>query len=158
MAPNNLIKNGGFECGLAPWTAGDVVNTTHKLSSPGEASKTAYEFNQIGEPSLDSARNPAFVTQDVSGLTPGVDYVLSYSVFVDDCNRAGTVGTMINHAAVSTFSPCDSGLETAAGKFTPFEIPFTATAATENVRLEFLVGRRGPETVIKIDNVAVTPA
>ena len=155
MAPNNLIKNGGFECGLAPWTAGDVVNTTHKLSSPGEASNTVYEFNQIGEPSLDSARNPAFVTQDVSGLTPGVDYVLSYSVFFDACPGTGIVGTMINHAPVYTYGPCDFGLA-AAGKYAPVKIPFTATAATENVRLEFLIGR--PGTVVRIDNVAVTPA
>ena len=134
-----------------------MVNTVHKLSSPGEASGTAYEFEKVGPGSPDADRNPAFVTQDVSGLIPGADYILSYSAFFDACVGVGTglLGTMINRAPVYTYSGCDFG-RAAAGKFAPVKIPFTATVATENVRLDFLADR--PGTVIKIDNVAVTPA
>lgn len=89
-------------------------------------------------------------------IKTGVDYVLSYSVFFDACTQdTGFLGTMINHVPVYTYDACDFGLA-AVGKFAPVSIPFTATAATEEVRLEFLIGR--PGAVVNVDNVAVIPA
>ncbi|CAF9937432.1 MAG: hypothetical protein HETSPECPRED_000537 [Heterodermia speciosa] len=157
VAPNNLVQNGGFECGLPPWTAGDVVNTAHKLSSPGAAgSNTAYEFDQIGQPGPDSSRNPSFLTQSVPGLTVGAAYKLVFSLFFDACtSNTGFVGVRIGSQGGLTYDACDSG-QAAVGKFFQYQLPFTADAATESLRFEFIINR--PGAVVKIDNVAITPA
>ena len=156
MSPNNLVKNGGFECGLAPWTAGDATNTTHKLGTSGEASNTAFEFIQVDEEG-ERATNytPSFVTQDVSGLTPGAGYVLSYSVYFDACSNTGFLGVMINNRPFSSYASCDFG-GAAADRFAPVKLSFTASVATEQVGFEFAASR--PGAIIKVDNVAVTPA
>lgn len=100
--------------------------------------------------------HPASVNQDVSGLTVGAAYTLSFSVYFDKCTqREGFVGVMLNHQPVFTFDSCDDGQQ-AVGNFYRVTVPFTAAANPENVRLEFLVGE--PNAVIKLDNVAVTPA
>ncbi|KAG6999516.1 mannan endo-1,4-beta-mannosidase B [Physcia stellaris] len=158
----NLVKNGGFECGLAPWTAGDVVNTAHKLSSPGAGgSATAYEFDQIGPQDPDSNGNPAFVTQDVTGLTAGAQYNLIYSVrfdFTGPCYEVGFLGSRIGGPQSSqgeTFDACDRG-QSAVGQYAQSTVPFQATGATTNVRFEFLIGKQG--AVVRLDNVAVVPA
>ena len=140
VSPNNLVNNGGFECGLAPWTAGDVVNTAHKLSSPGaDGSATAYEFDQTGPKDPDSDQNPAFLTQDVSGLVTGAGYNLLFSVFFDACTTdTGFVGVRIGGGSQggTTFDACDRG-QAAVGKFAQISIPFQATGTMTNVRLNF---------------------
>ncbi|KAG6999657.1 hypothetical protein G7Y79_00033g068450 [Physcia stellaris] len=108
VAPNNLVQNGGFECnGLAPWTAGDIFNTAHKLSTPGEGGVgVAYEFDQTGPPAP-GARIPPFLSQQIVGLTAGATYELGYSLSFDACTAdTGFVGMLNSNVYIeerSTF-------------------------------------------------------
>ena len=92
----------------------------------------------------------------MGGFTVGASYKLVFSVFFDQCTQdTGFVGVRVGAQAGLTFDACDRNLA-AVGKFYQVELLFTADAATESLRFEFLVGR--PGTVIKLDNVAITPA
>lgn len=101
--------------------------------------------------------HPASINQDVSGLTVGASYTLSFSVYFDKCTqREGFVGVMLNHQPVFTFDSCDDGQQ-AVGKFYRVTLPpFTAAANPENVRFEYIIGE--PGAVVKLDNVVITPA
>lgn len=137
-----------------------MVNTAHKLSSPGAGgSATAYEFDQIGPQDPDSNMHPAFVTQDVTGLTAGARYNLIYSVrfdFPGPCYEVGFLGSMIGGSQQGeTFDPCDRG-QIAVGQYAQSTVPFQATGATTNVRFEFVIAKEG--AVVRLDNVAVVPA
>lgn len=151
---NNLVQNGGFECGgLDHWTATDVANTYHSLVA-GENSPTAYQFLERGEPQ--SNFNVASLSQDVGGLTVGAVYTLSYSAYFSACTGSfGFVGIMLNHQAVSTYDPCDYG-QAGVGQFYRTSLSFTATANPTNVRFEFVIGQ--PSAVVRLDNIAITPA
>ena len=152
---NNLVQNGGFECGgLAHWVAVDVPNTSHDLSA-GDNSPTAYEFVQQGQPF--SPTNVTSLSQEVSGLIVGVAYTVSYSLFFSACTQTfGFVGiTLSNHQAVTTFDACDYG-QAAVGKFYATSLSFTATATSANLRFEFIIGQ--PSALIRLDNIAITPA
>ncbi|KAL9611910.1 MAG: hypothetical protein Q9167_003463 [Letrouitia subvulpina] len=152
---NNLIKNGGFECGLAPWVGADVVNTKHYVRGPGDASPNAYEFNQVGPVDDDSNMHPASVNQDIT-VIPGVEYVLHFRTYFDKCTGGeGFVGVMLNHEPEYTVDACDR-YPSNVGAFGDNAITFTPDTSTENIRFEFLTGE--PDAVIKIDNVVVLPA
>ncbi|KAL9033344.1 MAG: hypothetical protein Q9214_007561, partial [Letrouitia sp. 1 TL-2023] len=157
---NNLIKNGGFECGLAPWIAADVVNTKHyvrypNVNGPGESSPNAYEFNQVGPVDEDSNMHPASVSQDIT-VTAGVEYVLHFQTYFDKCTGGeGFVGVMLNHEPYYTVDACDR-YPTYIDGFGDNAIIFTPDTTTVNVRFEFLTGE--PDAAIKIDNVSVLPA
>lgn len=151
---NNLVQNGGFECGgLDHWIAADVPNTFHSLVA-GDNSPTAYQFFQRGEPQ--SNIDVASLSQDVSGLTVGAAYTLSFSAYFSTCSTTfGFVGIMLNHQAGFTFDACDYGLA-AVGKFYRVSTNFTATANPTNLRFEFVIGQ--PSVTVKLDNIAITPA
>ncbi|KAI4145748.1 MAG: hypothetical protein L6R39_003710 [Caloplaca ligustica] len=149
---NDAVRNGGFECGLAPWVAEDIAGTTHKVTSPGDASNFAYEFDQVGPISPDANMHPAAVSQDIATVA-GVTYNLNFRVYFDKCTQSeGFVGVMINHQPVRTVDACDAP---GAGFFKDANVQFTATSASTNLRFEFLIGEN-PATV-KIDNVSAVP-
>ncbi|KAL9592506.1 MAG: hypothetical protein Q9179_006646, partial [Wetmoreana sp. 5 TL-2023] len=131
---DSVVRNGGFECGLAPWTAEDVTNTKHAITSPGDGSNFAYQFDQIGPVDPASNMHPA-----------------AFRTFFDKCTQQeGFVGVMINHQAVYTVDACDHG----AGLFTDNTVEFTAPADQTNLRFEFLTGESS--ATIKIDNVELS--
>jgi len=120
----------------------------------GDNSPTAYQFLEHGEPQ--SSTDVASLSQDVSGLTVGAAYTLSFSVYFSTCTTTfGFVGIMLNHQAVSTFDACDYG-QAAVGKFYHTSISFTATANPTNLRFEFVIGQ--PSAIVRLDNIAITPA
>ncbi|KAM0801180.1 hypothetical protein BDR22DRAFT_214586 [Usnea florida] len=148
----NLVQNGGFECGIAPWIPTDIIHTTHSLTPPAAAdnSLSAYQFTQSGpvDPSTDS--NPASVNQDISPLTVGRPYVLTFrSYFAAPCGN-GFVGVMLNHQPVYTVDACDYR----AGVYNDNTVDFVAAAASENLRFEFLAGDVG--MIMRIDNGMVS--
>ncbi|KAL9595393.1 MAG: hypothetical protein Q9219_006468 [cf. Caloplaca sp. 3 TL-2023] len=149
---NEAVINGGFECGLAPWVAEDIVNTKHSLASPGDDSTFAYEFDQIGPKGPDADMHPAAVYQDI-GLVSGVPYNLRFRTFFAKCSTGseGFVGVMINRQPVYTVDACDKG----AGAFKDNLVQFYAPADSTNLRFEFLTGEN--EATFKIDNVSVMP-
>lgn len=148
---NDAVSNGGFECGLAPWVAEDIVNTRHSLTSPGDASSFAYQFEQVGPKVPEADMHPAAVYQDLV-LTANVPYNLKFRTFFDKCTQdEGFIGVMINRSPIYTVDACDKG----AGAFKDNLVQFTATADRTNLRFEFLT--REPSAVFKIDNVSVVP-
>ena len=149
---NDAVRNGDFECGLAPWVAEDISGTKHSTGSPGDASKFAYQFNQVGPISPDKNTHPAAVSQDLVTVT-NVPYNLKFRTYFDKCtSQEGFVGVMINRQAVKTVDACDNP---GAGVFKDNLIQFTASTDRTNLRFEFLIGEN-PATV-KIDNVSVVP-
>ena len=140
------MQNGGFECGLAPWVPGDVPNSKHTVSSPGDNSNFAYEFDQTGPVDANSNMHPPSVNQDLI-VTVGQSYQLTYRTYFDKCDeQEGFVGLMLNHQPVQTTDACDLG----AGQFESNSYTFTATVSPFNVRFEFLTAEY--PVVIKIDN------
>ncbi|KAL8782584.1 MAG: hypothetical protein Q9213_005262 [Squamulea squamosa] len=148
---NEAVANGGFECGLAPWVAVDQVNTKHAITSPGDNSAFAYEFDQVGPKVPEADMNPSAVYQDIR-LVNGIPYNLRFRTYFDKCTQGeGFVGVMINRQPVYTVDACDKG----AGTFKDNLVQFTATADQTNLRFEFLTNEN--PAVFKIDNVSVMP-
>ncbi|KAL8765583.1 MAG: hypothetical protein Q9194_006517 [Teloschistes cf. exilis] len=148
---NNVVRNGGFECGLSPWIAADVVNTRHSITSPGDDSAFAFQFNQVGP--VDPNGGSASVSQDIS-VVVGRSYNLRFRTFFDKCTQGeGFIGVMINHQALQTIDACDFG--TSDFKFN-YPVSFTATTNPTNLRFELITGEE--DTVAKIDNVVVVPS
>ena len=149
----NLVKDGNFECGLSPpWVPRILPDNYGKLSSPGDNSPTAFEYDQYQVP-------PDFFTvsnlaQNITGLTVGKNYNVTYSAYFGACEpQYGFVGVM---PTGSTFDACDRG-QAAVGKFFPVDAgQFTASATVQELRFDFVIGIR--PAVVKIDNVAVVPA
>ena len=131
---------------MPPWVAGDVVNTKHSITSPGDGSNFAYEFDQTGPIDPDANQHPASVNQDLT-VTVGQAYTLTFRTYFDKCTGSeGFVGVMLNHQPVYTVDACDFG----AGDFKTNTVAFTAAANPENLRFEFLVGET--DAVVKLDN------
>ncbi|KAL8737746.1 MAG: hypothetical protein Q9181_001374 [Wetmoreana brouardii] len=144
---DSVVQNGGFECGLAPWIAEDVTNTKHAITSPGDGSNFAYQFDQIGPVDPAADMHPAAVSQDLR-LAANVPYRLKFRTFFDKCTQSeGFVGVMINSQPVYTVDACDHG----AGLFTDNTVEFTAPADQTNLRFEFLTHEN--LATVKIDNV-----
>ncbi|KAL8993548.1 MAG: hypothetical protein Q9169_006268 [Polycauliona sp. 2 TL-2023] len=149
---NNVVRNGGFECGLAPWVAADIPNSRHSIVSPGDASTFAYQYEQVGPVTDDNYQRPASVNQDLL-VTVGQQYVLKFRTFFDKCTPSeGFVGVMLNRQAVYTVDACDLG----AGAFKDNTVNFTPTVSSFNLRFEFIIAENPAQ--VKIDYVVVVPA
>ncbi|KAL8791025.1 MAG: hypothetical protein Q9195_006099, partial [Heterodermia aff. obscurata] len=147
---NDAVINGDFECGLPPWVAQDIAGTSHAVTSPGDASNFAYEFDQIGPVSPTANQNPASLSQSLI-TQGGVPYTLSFRSYFDKCTGSeGFIGVKINGQPVYTVDACDG----TAGVFNSNVYQFFA-AGGDTLRFEFLIGEN-PATV-KIDNVSVVP-
>ncbi|CAD6581526.1 MAG: hypothetical protein ASARMPRED_000637 [Alectoria sarmentosa] len=127
----------------------DAIDTTHSISSPGDNSTFAYDFDQQGAVDPSTNKNPASVNQDLI-VTVGQAYTLTFRTYFDACGD-GFVGVMLNYAPVYTVDACDFG----AGAFEDNTVDFTATASPWNLRFDFEVAET--TAVVKIDNVAVVP-
>ncbi|KAL8810888.1 MAG: hypothetical protein Q9200_002236 [Gallowayella weberi] len=149
---DNVVQNGGFECGLDPWIPGDIPYSTHSIASPGDASTFAYEYEQVGPVTADNYQNPGSVNQDLN-VTVGQTYVLKFRTFFDKCTPSeGFVGVMLNHSPVYTVDACDFG----AGEFKDNTVTFTPSVTPFNLRFEFIIAENPAQ--VKIDNVIVAPA
>ncbi|CAO1598328.1 hypothetical protein XANCAGTX0491_002097 [Xanthoria calcicola] len=148
---NNIVRNGGFECGLAPWIAADIPNSQHSLVSPGDASNFAYEYAQVGPVTDDNYQRPGSVNQDLT-VTVNQAYVLKFRTYFDKCTQSeGFVGVMLNHQPVYTVDACDFG----AGAFKDNTVNFTPTVSPFNLRFEFIIAENPAQA--RIDNVVVVP-
>lgn len=141
---DNVVQNGGFECGLAPWVATDITNTRHTVGGPGDDSPSAYEFDLVGTPSPGTGLNPANVNQDLA-VAVGQAYTLTFRTYFDSCGD-GFVGVQLDHAPAYTVDACDFG----AGAFRSNTVNFTATVSPWNLRFDFEVGQVG--AVVRVDN------
>ncbi|KAL8636525.1 MAG: hypothetical protein Q9228_006085 [Teloschistes exilis] len=150
--PNgDAVKNGGFECGLAPWIATDIANTAHSITSPGDASTYAYEFDQTRPINPTAKQNPASLNQNIPTVN-GIPYNLRFRTYFDKCTgNEGFVGVKVNGQPVYTVDACDG----TAGVFNDNLVQFFASSDSTNVRFEFLVGENN--AVVKIDNVNAYP-
>ncbi|KAL8685978.1 MAG: hypothetical protein Q9218_007429 [Villophora microphyllina] len=147
---NNIVKNGGFQCGLAPWIASDTSGSMHSITQSGDASNAAYQFNP-GLTTEETFSDPANVKQDLT-LTVGADYVLEFRTFFDQCGRLENyVGVFLNNQQVYTIDACEHG--GVAGQFFDNTVNFTAAFNPESLRFEF-ISVELPATA-RIDNVVV---
>ena len=143
---NNVVQNGGFECGLSPWIALDATHTKHTISSPGDSSNFAYEFDQTGSIDPSTNTNPANVSQNLV-VTVGQAYTLTFRTYFDKCTTSeGFVGVMLNYVPEYDVDACDLG----AGAFETNTVNFTATVSPLNLMFQFVVGETN--AVVKIDN------
>ncbi|KAI4185190.1 MAG: hypothetical protein L6R41_004276 [Letrouitia leprolyta] len=148
----DVVRNGGFECGLAPWISQSLPGNSYTITSPGDASTFAYEFDQTGPVSPSTNQNPAFLTQDI-GAVNGVPYNLRFRTYFDKCTGdEGFIGVKINNQPVYTVDACDGPAATFNDNLVQF---FAPADGSTNVRFEFLIGTT--PAVVKIDNVSAIP-
>ena len=121
-----------------------MIDTKHSISSPGDNSVFAYEFDQTG--ATYSSTNPASVSQNLA-VTVGQAYLLTFRTYFDRCTQSeGFVGVILNNVAVYTVDACDFG----SGVYENNTVTFTATVSLLTLQFQFLVGE--PTAVVKIDN------
>ncbi|KAL8915004.1 MAG: hypothetical protein Q9171_000444 [Xanthocarpia ochracea] len=105
---NNVVKNGGFECGLAPWIATDSSGSVHSITQPGDASNAAYQFNP-GPTSEETFSHPANVKQNLTSLTVGAEYVLRFRTYFGQCARlTNYIRVFVLRSEVTTVDSCDN--------------------------------------------------
>ena len=151
---NNIVQNGGFEDGLAPWVAKDLANTSHTLVTPGDNSNFAYKFFSTG-PSYDAGPHPANVSQNLT-LTVGRSYTLTFRAYFENCDGTaqGFIGVKVGGDNGVTYSVV-CGDYGPPYQYVDNTFHFTAVSNPENLRFDFPFDPEG--SVAAIDNVVVTP-
>lgn len=125
--------------------------STHSISSPGDNSAFAYEYDQNGPLTPDPSANPASLSQQLL-VSVGQAYRLTFRTYFDACTtNEGFVGVMLNQVPVYTVDACDFG----AGAFKDNTVSFTAASSPLNLVFQFKTGEI--HAVVKIDNVVVVP-
>lgn len=148
---NDGVRNGNFECDLAPWVAEDIPGTTHSVSFPGDASNFAFEFDQVGPVSSQTNSHPASLSQDLA-LVGNIPYNLRFRTYFDKCTQSeGFVRVRLNGQSIYTVNACNDGSSTFKDNLVQFYAPLSGG----NIRFEFLIFET-PATV-KIDNVSAIP-
>ena len=146
---NDAVRNGDFECNLAPWVAQDIPGSTHSITSPGDNSKFAYQFNRVAPYPPGGTQNLASLSQSL-GTVAGIPYNLRFRIYFDKCTQSGgLINVRINSRASTSVSACNQPVGVFVSEFYQF------TATGDDVLLfQFLV----PEgTTVKIDNVSAIP-
>ncbi|KAI8630807.1 hypothetical protein F5Y19DRAFT_34333 [Xylariaceae sp. FL1651] len=130
----NVIPNGGFECGLAPWTV-QVPDpaASYFIGAPGYLSSNSFQV-QFTPP----ARTPelgvsARIISAPVSVQPNVPYQLTFWTYFDNLD-AGFIGVMFNDVPYYTIDAGDHG----SGAFTLNTVNYTPTNATVTVKFEFL--------------------
>ncbi|KAI4209345.1 MAG: hypothetical protein LQ351_007708 [Letrouitia transgressa] len=144
----NLVKNGGFECGLAPWVQYNAYHTEDRLYQDGDNSKNAYVFFEQGPPDLSAP--PSSLSQDVA-ITTGKYYILTFRFQSAGCGVDGTLRLLLNGQIVDSENLCTVKTYTYLDR----AVGFTATGATVNVKFEF---RTSDNAAAFIDNIVLGPA
>ncbi|KAL8835088.1 MAG: hypothetical protein Q9170_003465 [Blastenia crenularia] len=142
----NLVKNGGFECGLSPWLQVNAYHTEDRLYQSGDNSPNGYVFFEMGPPDLNVP--PSSLSQDVA-VTAGRFYVLTYRTRSDGCDVDGSLRVLLNGQVVDTQDVCTLRSNTYLDR----QVGFTATGGSVNVKFEFRTS--GYSTDVFIDNVVV---
>ncbi|KAL8858204.1 MAG: hypothetical protein Q9178_005216 [Gyalolechia marmorata] len=146
---NNIVKNGGFECGLAPWIATDSSGSMHSITQPGDASNAAYQFNP-GPTSEETFSHPANVKQNLTSLTVGGEYVLRFRTYFGQCARlTNYIRVFVGRLEVTTVDSC----EKVAGRYSDNVVGFVAGAGSGELVFEF-ISTDVPATT-RIDHVVV---
>ena len=145
----NLVSNGGFE------TLGSTTLFANWLNSGnvGINSSTPYSGRIAARFGPITVGNPT-ISQVVTGLTPGLDYTLSYYA-------QGLVPNVMGSLVIVVFSPLsllingEIGLK--YGNYTLYRDTFTADSTS--VSLEFFLTNESFSTgteIVSIDNVSIT--
>jgi hypothetical protein len=131
----NLVVNGDFECGLAPWTVQlPDPAATNKIASTANTGNQSFEIN-FKAPSVKDERGVSarLLTPPIS-VTPGVTYLLSYATWFDNL-QAGFIGANINDVS-QTVDATDFG----ANSWHLNKLAWTAGAGvtTAVIKFEFI--------------------
>ena len=167
-----LITDGSFEVGPTGYASaapsissiGDGawqttyfagVTGAYSGSSPFGNNGIIPDGNQVAF--VEGIYYPSSISQAVSGLTPGTQYLVSFS---DNATTAPwaepTLGVYID--GTQEFTQVVAPVE-ASGSFTqPYHLEsFTFTATSDTQTLKFQVAASGSDNVALIDNVLMTP-
>lgn len=162
-ASQNIVQNGGFESGLAPWIATDTYNNKHYVRGSGYNSANAYEFNQVGDTKYAQADYiPASLNQSLN-LSVGKLYLLKFYIFFDKCTGAGqrsvdvSIGTFVHYQRWN-FDACDNYAYylDSVQNFGERSVYFTTDDDPATLRFDFLI--KETDAVVKLDNIKVIPA
>ncbi|KAL8928037.1 MAG: hypothetical protein Q9172_001092 [Xanthocarpia lactea] len=134
-ATNNIVKNGGFECGLAPWIATDSSGSIHSITQPGDAaSNAAYQFNP-GPTSEETFLHPANIKQNLTALTVGAEYVLRFRTYFGQCARlTNYIRVFVGRWEVTMVDSC----ENVVGRYADNGAGFVAGAESGELVFEFV--------------------
>ncbi|KAL8740354.1 MAG: hypothetical protein Q9190_006932 [Brigantiaea leucoxantha] len=158
-ASQNIVQNGDFENGLAPWVATDTYNNKHYIRGPGDNSANAYEFNQVGDPKSPQANYvPASLSQTLA-VSAGKSYLLKFYIYFDKCTTQGKRFVDVSIGDLHwTQDACDNGafLLDSVQRFGERWGPFKAQVDLET--LNFTFSTTEPDVVVKIDKILVVPA
>jgi hypothetical protein len=148
--PNEVLQNGGFECGIYPWRALVAHGTTYTLTSPGSSSSSfAFEVDQ-NDP-LDSIGLGETIIQQLFYVTPRTQYTLAFNPWWNAGN-GGFIGVKFNEQPQYTVDASDKA---GPGVWDSNSISSTATTAQYLLEFEFLFGTN--IAAAKIDNVVLSP-
>lgn len=144
----NLIKNGDFECGLAPWTTYVLdARTTYKLSSPGYSSNTTFRFD-IG-PGTSTSDASARLIQTTGPLVAGATYTVTFATNIFDGN-AGFWGVMVNNQPYRTVDARD---QAGPGVWNVNSFDFVSQGGSAEVKFEVITSE--PGAIFQVDRVTL---
>ncbi|KAG6994194.1 hypothetical protein G7Y79_00046g082450 [Physcia stellaris] len=126
---NNVVQNGGFECGLAPWVFAGEPNYSYRFYGVGDHSLHAIILQD-----KTGISKYATLSQNVTVIT-GQRYTLKYRTTTDGCNPGDvvTVRALLNGAAVDSVNECSLPRESYVSR----AATFTATKNPTTLTFEF---------------------
>ena len=115
----NIVKNGGFECGLDPWVFTAVPGTSYRFFQVGDNSPNALILQ-----GKTAAGTYASLSQNIT-VTIGQKYSLTYRTTTDGCNPGDvvTLRAALNGQVVDTTDECT----------VPREFPYTSRGVGESM-------------------------
>ncbi|KAK3941002.1 hypothetical protein QBC46DRAFT_363678 [Diplogelasinospora grovesii] len=142
VTPNNLIANGDFECGQAPWTI-EVPDRAAFAGLSDVGSNTGDNNFMVGlysKPATPQLGVNARIISSTFPVTPGVNYRLSfYSEF--SSTQAGFIGVMVNNNPIYTVDASDFGC---CQYFPNFEFLFNTQITDGSMRIDTIALTRAP--------------
>ncbi|KAJ8120117.1 hypothetical protein ONZ43_g3095 [Nemania bipapillata] len=151
--PPNVISNGDFECGFAPWTV-QVPDPAANYYVGTPSYSGSYSFQVHFTPPAVSPQYgvSARIISAAATVQPNVPYVLNFWTWFDN-GDAGFIGVMINDVAIYTIDARDHGYN---GPFTNNTLTYTPTTSSVTLKFEFLFGNVASWD--RIDDVTFVPA
>ncbi|KAI0874980.1 hypothetical protein GGS24DRAFT_500322 [Hypoxylon argillaceum] len=149
----NVIANGDFECGFAPWTV-QIPDpaANYYIGTPGYLGNFSFQVH-FTPPAISTEYGvSARIITAPATVQPNVPYQLVFWTWFDN-GDAGFIGVMINDVAVYTIDARDHGY---GGPFTSNIVNYTPTNDTVTIKFEFLFGNVASWD--RIDSVTFSPA
>lgn len=140
------VRNGGFECNLAPWVVDTNKRGNYSVSSPAYTGSNSFGFT-TNQTTADNS--PPSIQQTVT-VTAGQQYNLSFATWFSD-RDAGFTGLVLNGKPVLTDDANDGGQ--CCNLWKPRWTLYTPMSTSLVIRFEFLAST-GNRT-FRLDSIAL---